>query len=271
MSGKLQVLVMGLASAHGREFVVDRPRGLGSWLLMCFATPFVCATKDGLQTGGPGDCILHDPDFPQWHGPPAGSPRGFCNDWIHVRGNQVAAMAERYGVPCNTIIPLGYADAFTDRLRNIEMERFHRGVFWEDAVEMELDALFLRIARFARQARYKRALGRGERHHLEQFQHLREQLRDLLARPWTVAQMAGRAGLGVNRFNVLYKKFFGISPMDDLIAMRVERARSLLAQGGGSVGEVAERCGFSSLYYFSRMFKKRVGCSPRSFAERGEL
>jgi len=269
MARKIQVLVMGLASAHGREFVVDRPKGLGSYLLMCFSTPFVCATKHGLKEGRAGDCVLHDPEFPQWHGPSPGSPRGFCNDWIHLRGPQVASWAAGYAIPFNTIIPLGYADALTDRLRTIEMERFHRKAFWEDAIEMELEALFLRIARLARQTRDRRALGRGERDHLEKFQGLREQFRDLPARPWTSVQMARLAGLGVNRFNVLYKKFFGVSPVDDLIAMRIERAKVLLAQGGGPVGEVAERSGFSSLYYFSRIFKKRVGCSPRAFAERG--
>lgn len=58
---------------------------------------------------------------------------------------------------------------------------------------------------------------------------------------------------------------FLTSPMDDLISERIDRARWLLRNEPISVTAVAERCGFASIYHFSRTFKKRVGSSPTQF------
>jgi hypothetical protein len=54
----------------------------------------------------------------------------------------------------------------------------------------------------------------------------------------------------------IYKEIFGVSPIDDLLKYRIECAELLLQYGGYSVSEIAEQVGFSSLYYFSRQFKK---------------
>ena len=59
-------------------------------------------------------------------------------------------------------------------------------------------------------------------------------------------------------------KSSGRSPLRHIIAARIDRARELLAAGELSVSAVAERCGFASPYYFSRLFKKVTGCTPSS-------
>ena len=41
----------------------------------------------------------------------------------------------------------------------------------------------------------------------------------------------------------------------------------LLASGYCSVGKTAEMCGFSSTYYFSRVFKQYIGVSPSEYAK----
>lgn len=39
---------------------------------------------------------------------------------------------------------------------------------------------------------------------------------------------------------------------------------------GVSISEVAYKCGFSDPKYFSRCFKKTMGCSPTEYMKRGE-
>jgi len=50
-----------------------------------------------------------------------------------------------------------------------------------------------------------------------------------------------------------------------VIAARIDHARDLLALTPASIGEVAAAAGFSDIYYFSRLFKRRVGVSPSAF------
>lgn len=45
----------------------------------------------------------------------------------------------------------------------------------------------------------------------------------------------------------------------------MEQAKELLLGTDLNITEIAEACGFADLFYFSRMFKKRVGSSPRAY------
>ena len=45
---------------------------------------------------------------------------------------------------------------------------------------------------------------------------------------------------------------------------RLEEARRLLTQTDLSISEISERCGFADYNYFSRVFKKRFGCTAKS-------
>lgn len=46
---------------------------------------------------------------------------------------------------------------------------------------------------------------------------------------------------------------------------KIERAKELLKQGQFKVYEIAEQLGFENAFYFSRVFKKFEGCSPREY------
>lgn len=174
----------------------------------------------------------------------------------------------KYSIPFNQIISTGNAHALTDKLKNVELEMFQKNPFWKESIELELDSAFLRISRLSRLSNYENDLGPREKDHLAKFRKIRTLLNESYSKNWTSAQLARMGGLSVNRFNALYRKFFHISPVDDLIHFRLEKAKALLMTGGYSVGETAEKCGFSSLYYFSRIFKKRIGCSPKAFVTR---
>jgi len=45
----------------------------------------------------------------------------------------------------------------------------------------------------------------------------------------------------------------------------MKQARRLLSSTSFSVGEIATRCGYENIYYFSSAFRKNVGCSPTEF------
>ncbi len=70
------------------------------------------------------------------------------------------------------------------------------------------------------------------------------------------------SGLGERRFNDLFKISFGVTPNRYIILTRVEFAKTLLGSGYLSISEIAEKSGFSDIYYFSKLFKKEVGVSP---------
>ena len=60
-----------------------------------------------------------------------------------------------------------------------------------------------------------------------------------------------------------FRKFFHICIRDYILSMRITRACGLMEQGYTSMKEISILCGFSDPLYFSKVFKKRMGLSPR--------
>ncbi|MFW5884262.1 MAG: AraC family transcriptional regulator [bacterium] len=86
--------------------------------------------------------------------------------------------------------------------------------------------------------------------------------------PWTAADMAADAGLGLTAFTEWCRRATGRSPRWYVLASRLERARSMLASTSAPVTHIALENGFSSSQHFSSAFRKLYGESPSRFRAR---
>ncbi|MVM41728.1 helix-turn-helix domain-containing protein [Spirosoma sp. HMF3257] len=84
--------------------------------------------------------------------------------------------------------------------------------------------------------------------------HLHEKL--------TVELLARNAHLNTDYFSRLFLSIVGIRPMDYIINKRLERAQLLMMTSSIALKEIAESVGIPSIYYFSRLFKRRFGSPP---------
>ena len=66
----------------------------------------------------------------------------------------------------------------------------------------------------------------------------------------------------------LYRRCYGVSPMEDLLERRFSYACRLLESGNHSVTEIAMACGFSDVKYFRTAFRRRYGMPPGRYAHR---
>lgn len=65
----------------------------------------------------------------------------------------------------------------------------------------------------------------------------------------------------------LFRQEMHTTPHKYLLSLRLQAAADILRVGtGSSITEVARMCGYSDPLYFSRMFKKKYGVSPREYA-----
>lgn len=88
-----------------------------------------------------------------------------------------------------------------------------------------------------------------------------------VAAPHTVRSLARAARLSPSRFAHLFREQMGESVVQWLIRLRLEQARRMLSLTDARVGEVAAELGFSSPYYFSRLFRQHTGQSPKHFRQ----
>jgi len=83
-------------------------------------------------------------------------------------------------------------------------------------------------------------------------------------------RIAQAAGLSMDHFGRLFRAALRVTPMHYLQAVRVEHSRFLLRHTQLRVEEVARESGFADPYYFSRVFTRQTGLSPRAWRQKKE-
>ena len=86
--------------------------------------------------------------------------------------------------------------------------------------------------------------------------------------PWTVATLGTKAGLSRTTFSEKFHKLVGATPMQYLMAWRVEQAKVALSDPSIAIALIAERVGYKSEAAFSRAFKKLAGVGPGQYRAR---
>lgn len=62
-----------------------------------------------------------------------------------------------------------------------------------------------------------------------------------------------------------FKSEFGTTVIAFVNSLKIKEARRLIRSGSQSITKISESLGFSSIHYFSRLFKKSVGISPKEY------
>lgn len=86
------------------------------------------------------------------------------------------------------------------------------------------------------------------------------------AHRWTLAELAGRAGLSRSIFAQRFRERVGETPIGYLTRWRMMLARDRLTAGRESLGTIASALGYGSENAFNTAFRRVIGCSPRRYA-----
>jgi AraC-like DNA-binding protein len=99
---------------------------------------------------------------------------------------------------------------------------------------------------------------------------IREARRWLVCQPIqseNLDQLAARLNLSYTTFRRLFKAETGFSPRQFALEAQLRKAADLLNCTDIPVHRIAEQCGVDSVYYFSRLFKKKTGLAPTAYRE----
>jgi AraC-like DNA-binding protein len=83
-----------------------------------------------------------------------------------------------------------------------------------------------------------------------------------------LGDLAFRTCLSVPHFCGEFKRHFKVSALHYAIQLRLHWAAQELRNQNRTISEIAVLAGFSDLFYFSRLFKKYFGVSPRLMRRR---
>lgn len=92
-----------------------------------------------------------------------------------------------------------------------------------------------------------------------------------VARPWTVAGLAGVAGMSRAAFSAEFTRLVGRPPRSYVRVWRLTLARAALKRGDETVASVANRIGYTSQSAFGQAFRRAFGKSPKAISQCDEV
>ncbi|MCW5656923.1 MAG: AraC family transcriptional regulator [Burkholderiaceae bacterium] len=88
------------------------------------------------------------------------------------------------------------------------------------------------------------------------------------AHPWTLDELAQRAGLSRTALAGRFRDAMGDTPLNHLRTLRMQRASRLLADTDRRLEAIARAVGYQDAFGFSKVFKRTLGVSPKEFRRR---
>jgi len=101
----------------------------------------------------------------------------------------------------------------------------------------------------------------------ECFARLSDYMKAHLAERLTLSSISAACSMSESAVKSLCREFCDCGPTDYLISLRVTAAKMLIRESTLNFTEIAEKTGFGTLHYFSRVFKERTGMTPTDYAK----
>ena len=92
-----------------------------------------------------------------------------------------------------------------------------------------------------------------------------EYINENIQRDISIDEICAAVHMSKYHFCRQFKKITGTTVMNYIKKTRVIMAKNMLINESLSVAEISNRCGFSSISYFSRIFKEETGVSPLKY------
>lgn len=88
-----------------------------------------------------------------------------------------------------------------------------------------------------------------------------------VAEPMTVEEICHKFFISRSSLQTLFKAHLHTSPKNYLINIKLKKSKELIQENRHTISEIAYLLGFSSIHYFSRLFKKYYNMSPSEYAK----
>ncbi|MEZ5722028.1 MAG: arabinose operon transcriptional regulator AraC [Paracoccaceae bacterium] len=249
------------------DFFIDRPTGMDGWIIN-LTVDGIGQFFDGQDefTVSPGDLVLIPPDVRHYYGRHPDAQK-WWHRWIYFQprafwGPWLSWSRPRTGVFLLPDSGEGNASEFFRLF--VEVDK------WAGLDDpLSIDLAFNRLEHILLSAaRIDRAGQSSAAHMDERVLAACKLISDNLQKPLTVAQIADHVCLSPSRLSHLFRTCVGTGPIQWRDAQRVQLAMQILRITNEPIKALSAMVGYEDPLYFSRVFNRHVGMSPRAFRDK---
>ena len=199
----------------------------------------------------------------QWHVLEPGPQREWCEYWLIFDGDEADRRFDGVVPAAPRVCSIGLEPAVIEPWRDLCDLWVFRQTGYRERALLLLHQILVEV--FLQRRPFPRRRSDGLMAQAEY--HLRKDVEE--NRPATDLRTFARgAGLSYESLRKRFRDEFGVSPGQYALDLRIQRARALLINPRRTVKEIAHAVGFDDPYYFSRIFKKKIGLSPAHYRHR---
>lgn len=233
--------------------------GNSFWVIIQHQTDFLYYRDGKMTEGYAGQLLIVPPHFKYAHTSRNDAKEGFIDDWMYFESETPLEKFEELDIPLGVAFDVVDKRLLKPYIEKLSFEKETQEIGYERQITALLEEMFIKIAR---QRTY---CGESDNRKRLMFDKLRREMLSQYSSPHTLEELAAKVGYSRGHFAAIYRKYYGTSPIDDLINHRISIAKFELKRKGISITEIAQRCGFASIHHFSGFFKKHVGVSPLDY------
>ncbi|MCT6879026.1 MAG: arabinose operon transcriptional regulator AraC [Commensalibacter sp.] len=253
------------------DFFVDRPEGMKGYIInLTHSGEGVVYQGDEVMNCKPGDFLIFPPGIPHYYGRRPNANR-WHHHWIYFRAR---AMWTNWLSWPEKIGRVGYyrpPPEISDDLEKLFVQIVNTSQSLEsysEILSMNLLENFL-IRRMQSISQNKKELKDPRivlacNYITDILQKQPELTEDNNS---FIEQVAQHVFLSSSRISHLFKEHMGVSILTWREDQRIHRARLLLQTTPLSIAQIAQSLGYSDQLYFSRVFKNKIGLSPKKFRQ----
>lgn len=262
-----KLYIKGIGSVVTSDnFSVERPKGISDYIII-----FGESGRGELEIGErrwdiqDGQFMLTRPDVPHTFKSVSSSPWVFF--WLHFSGSSAGEYADMLKLDeDNPLLYVGDLNSWVDCFNEL-YARVSSG--WSDMDLTEastgLAQLLTCTGGLRREQNPRSRL--AETRVLKSIKYMTEHYME----PLSLGDLARQACLSIPQYGLLFKKYTGTSPARHLTQIRLRFACEQLKYTETSISDIGLSVGFEDPLYFSRLFRKNLGCSPSEFRKRSLL
>ena len=181
--------------------------------------------------------------------------------WVHFTGSDVKNILRSYNIPMDDpVFYSGASSTYSYLFKEMIHELQNCKTGYEDLLTMYLRQIFLLVRRTRQEERPTVST-----YIQEEMEFARRYFNEHYNEPISIQEYAESRNMSVCYFQRNFKQIVKHTPMQYLLTIRVNNAASLLETTDYSMAEIAAIVGYEDPLYFSRLFRKIKGVSPRDY------